>query len=138
MRETAHLANRPDKKMQIRRSNSSDTMERRSSSSDGSWSNTSGTRWSDDGRMPWPEQTETEKGVFIVCQQRRKRQTDVLRWRNFLIVAAAVLVVAVPVLDAAAPKLKKEGDSYTIGGVLSGYESEKHFRETIEVNPEEF
>lgn len=88
--------------------------------------------------MPWPEQTETEKGVFIVCQQRRKRQTDVLRWRNFLIVAAAVLVVAVPVLDAAAPKLKKEGDSYTIGGVLSGYESEKHFRETIEVNPEEF
>lgn len=38
-------------------------------------------------------------------------------------------------VTAASPKNnKKEEDSYTIGGVLSGYESEKHFRETIEVS----
>lgn len=50
------------------------------------------------------------------------------------VVATAVLVLLLPALDAASPKNKKEEDSYTIGGVLSGYESEKHFQETIEVS----
>lgn len=48
-------------------------------------------------------------------------------------VAAVFCLCRFPALNAASPKNKKEEDSYTIGGVLSGYESEKHFQETIEV-----
>lgn len=58
--------------------------------------------------------------------------------RKALLIVAAVVVLAVLLpagsVSAASPKNKKDDDSYTIGGVLSGYESEKHFRETIEVS----
>lgn len=72
----------------------------------------------------------------LPATRRRRRRPDAvtgskgMTWRSLLILAA---VLWLPVLDAASPKNKKEEDSYTIGGVLSGYESEKHFKETIEV-----
>lgn len=56
-----------------------------------------------------------------------------LHWKTLLMVAAVFCLCRFPALNAASPKNKKEEDSYTIGGVLSGYESEKHFQETIEV-----
>lgn len=54
-------------------------------------------------------------------------------WKVLLAIVT-ILSIWIPVLEAASPKNKKEEDSYTIGGVLSGYQSEKHFQETIEVS----
>lgn len=56
-----------------------------------------------------------------------------LCWRT-LAVVAVVFSIFMPGVTTASQKNKKDEDSYTIGGVLSGYESEKHFRETIEVS----
>lgn len=54
------------------------------------------------------------------------------RWKALAIVSV-LLSLWMPV-EVWASKDKRDEDSYTIGGVLSGYESEKHFRETIEVS----
>lgn len=75
-------------------------------------------------------------------KRRRRRRTPTARvagmsriyWRALITLVTFVSVSLPGRLDAASPKNKKEEDSYTIGGVLSGYESEKHFRETIEVS----
>lgn len=53
--------------------------------------------------------------------------------RRLILVTVALSTVWLPGLDAASPKNKREQDSYTIGGVLSGVVSEQYFKETIEV-----
>lgn len=55
-------------------------------------------------------------------------------WWRALFTTAILCSIWLPATRAASPKNKKDEDSYTIGGVLSGYESEKHFQETIEVS----
>lgn len=73
------------------------------------------------------------------CRLHRRKPTSRVAgmsrtyWRVLITLVTFVSVSLPGRLDAASPKNKKEEDSYTIGGVLSGYESEKHFRETIEV-----